>query len=108
MAERLKQIPKQLLEFWNKYTARQKTILISVVSVIIIAFVVLIVITGRVEYGELTITETTKEASEVVELLESENIKYKLGSDRLTVSVDLKDIRMRYCFLPVTTCPPQA
>ena len=90
MAERLKQIPKQLLEFWNKYTARQKTILISVVSVIIIAFVVLIVITGRVEYGELTITETTKEASEVVELLESENIKYKLGSDRLTVSVDLK------------------
>ena len=60
------------------------------VSVIIIAFVVLIVITGRVEYGELTITETTKEASEVVELLESENIKYKLGSDRLTVSVDLK------------------
>src|SRR5690606_8660389 len=47
-------------------------------------------ITGRVEYGELTITETTKEASEVVELLESENIKYKLGSDRLTVSVDLK------------------
>ena len=90
MAERLKQIPKQLLEFWNKYTARQKTILISVVSVIIIAVVVLIVITGRVEYGELTITETTKEASEVVELLESENIKYKLGSDRLTVSVDLK------------------
>ncbi|TAH67487.1 MAG: flagellar M-ring protein FliF [Anaerolineaceae bacterium] len=90
MAERLKQLPRQLLEFWNKYTAKQKTILISVVSIIIIAFIVLIYITGRVEYGELTITETTKEASEVVDLLESEGINYKLGSDRLTVSVDLK------------------
>lgn len=90
MVERLKQIPKQLLDFWNKYTAKQKTILISVVSIIIIAFAVLIYITGRVEYRELTITESTKEASKVVDLLESEGIKYKLGSDRVTVSVDLK------------------
>lgn len=90
MAERLKQIPKELLEFWNKYTARQKTILISVVSVITIAFIVLIYITGRVEYRELTIAETTKEASEVVDLLDAEGIQYKLGLDRLTVSVDLK------------------
>ncbi|NLL72022.1 MAG: hypothetical protein GX237_00645 [Clostridiales bacterium] len=90
MAERLKGIPQQILAFWNKYTAKQKTILISVVSVIIIAFAVLIFITNRVEYKELTITETTQEASEVVKLLESENIDYKLGDDHLTVSVDLK------------------
>lgn len=90
MAERLKQIPKQLLEFWKKYTAKQKTILISVVGVIIIAFVILIIITGRVEYGELTITETTEEASKVIDLLKSEGIAYQLGSDKVTVSVDLK------------------
>ncbi|MDD4113181.1 MAG: flagellar M-ring protein FliF C-terminal domain-containing protein [Herbinix sp.] len=90
MAEKLKQIPKQLLEFWNKYTTKQKTILISVVSIIIIAFAALIFITGRVEYEELTITDTPKEASEVVELLKSKGYKYELGSDKLTVSVDLK------------------
>lgn len=90
MAERLKQLPKELLAFWNKYTAKQKTILISVVSAIIIAFVLLIYITSRVEYGELTIAESTKEASEIVDLLEAEGIKYKLGSDNKTVSVDLK------------------
>ena len=90
MAERLKQIPKQLLEIWNKYTAKQKTILISVISAIFIAFLVLVYVTNKVEYEELTITETTKEASEVIELLKSEGIKYKLGSDRLTVAVDLK------------------
>lgn len=90
MAERLKEVQQQLIDFWNKYTTKQKTILISVVSVIIIAFAVLIYITSRVEYEKLTITETTKDASAVVDLLESENIDYKLGSDRLTVSVDLK------------------
>ena len=60
------------------------------VSVIILSFIVLIIITNRVEYSELTITETTKEASQVVDLLESEGIKYRLGSDKLTVSVDIK------------------
>jgi flagellar M-ring protein FliF len=90
MADRLKQIPKQLLAFWNKYSNKQKTIIISVVCVVLIAFVVLIVISNRVQYEELTITETPKEASEVIDLLKEEGIKYKLGSDRLTVSVDLK------------------
>lgn len=90
MAERLKQISGKIVAFWNRYTAKQKTILISVVSAIIIAFALLIYITSRVEYRELTIAETTKEASEVTELLKSEGIKYKLGSDNLTVSVDLK------------------
>ena len=59
------------------------------VSVIIIAFTVLLIITGRVEYRELTITETTEEASEVVDLLESEGISYAWAII-LTVSVDLK------------------
>ena len=90
MGNRLKQIPQQLLEFWSKYTKKQKTILISVVSVIIIAFAVLIYITGRVEYEELTICENPKEASAVVDLLKAENIDYKLGSDDVTVLVDIK------------------
>jgi len=90
MAERLKLISEKAVAFWNKYTAKQKTILISVVSAIILAFGLLIYITNRIEYKELTVAENTKEASEVVSLLESEGIKYKLGSDNLTVSVDIK------------------
>ena len=90
MADRLKQIPKQLLALWNKYTNKQKTIIISVACVVLFAFVILIVITNRVQYEELTITESPKDASEVIDLLKEEGIKYKLGSDRLTVSVDLK------------------
>ena len=90
MAERLKQLPKQLLAFWNKYTTKQKTIIISVVCIVILAFAILIYISGRVDYEELTITESSKDASDVVELLKAEGIPYKLGSDNITVSVDLK------------------
>jgi len=92
MLERLKQLPKQLLEFWNKYTARQKAVLISVVATIIIAFAVLIYITGRVEYKELTTAETAKDASKIIYVLESEGIKYKLASDNVTIYVDRKRI----------------
>lgn len=90
MADRLKELPKKMLEAWNKFTSKQKTIMISVFSVVVFSFALLIILSGRVKYEDLTITETTSEASDVIELLKKEGIKYKLGSDRLTVSVDLK------------------
>lgn len=90
MAERLKQIPKQLLELWNKYSSKQKTIIIAVFCTVFFAFVLLFYLMGRVEYEVLTISENSKDASEVVELLKSEGIEYRLGDDNLTVSVDQK------------------
>jgi flagellar M-ring protein FliF len=90
MADRLKQIPKQLLDLWNKYTSKQKTIIISVFCVVVFAFALLIFLMQRVEYEVLTIAENTKDASNVIELLKAEEITYKLGDDQLTVSVDTK------------------
>jgi flagellar M-ring protein FliF len=90
MADRLKQIPKQLLEFWNKYTSKQKTIIISVFCIVVFAFAFLIFLMQRVEYEVLTISESSKDASDVIELLKAEEITYKLGEDNVTVSVDTK------------------
>jgi len=90
MSDKIKEIPKQLLNTWNKYSTKQKTIIISVVSTIIIAFVLLVILMGRTEYIELRVSETPKETSEIVTLLKSEGIGYKLGSDNLTISVDAK------------------
>ncbi len=90
MADRLKQIPKQLLDLWNKYTSKQKTIIISVFCVVVFAFALLIFLMQRVEYEVLTIAESTKDASNVIELLKAEDITYKLGDDQMTVSVDTK------------------
>lgn len=90
MGERVKEIPKKLLEFWNKYSSKQKTIIISTVCTIILAFGILIFLMSRTEYEVLTIAETTKDASTVVDLLEKEGIEYKLGDDQLTISVNRK------------------
>lgn len=90
MPERLKQIPKQLLAFWNKYTSKQKTIIISVVCAVILAFALLIVLMGKTKYEVLTKCEDSKEASEVIDLLKGEDIPYKLEEDKITVSVDVK------------------
>ncbi len=90
MAERLKQVPKQLLDFWNKYTSRQKTIVISVFCVLVLAFAFLIFLMQRVEYEVLTIAEDSKGASDVIELLKTEDISYRLESDNRTVKVDAK------------------
>ena len=90
MADKLKEVPKKLLALWNKYTSKQKTIIISVVCIVVFAFIVLIVLSGRIKYEELTIAEDTKQASEIIDLLDEEGIANKLASDKLTVSVDIK------------------
>ena len=92
MVERLKKIPTRLLELWNKYTSKQKTIIISVVATIFLALIILITIMGRTKYEVLTTCESTKDASKVVELLEDEGIEYTTSSDRLTIYVDSKDL----------------
>lgn len=92
MVERLKKIPTRLLELWNKYTSKQKTIIISVVATIFLALIILITIMGRTKYEVLTTCESTKEAGKVVELLKDEGIAYTTSSDQLTIYVDSKDL----------------
>ena len=88
MQERLKQLPKRLLEIWNKYTSKQKTIIISVFSGVVLALAILIVLLSRTKYVTLSTFETTEVATGVVQLLDENGIKYKLLEDQLTVEVD--------------------
>ena len=53
--------------------------------VLLFLHILLVVVLGRTEYEVLTVNEDTKQASEVVDLLESEGIEYKLDSDQVTV-----------------------
>lgn len=90
MVDRLKQIPVQLLNQWNKYTSKQKTIIIGVVATIFLALVILVTVMNRTEYKELMKGETTKDVSTVASLLKDEGIAYKLSNDGMTISVDKK------------------
>ncbi len=87
MQEKLKQIWNKIVEFWNKYTKKQKTIVISVLASVILAIVFLAMIINKVSYVTLTKFDDTKVASEALELLKEQGIDSKLGNDYVTVLV---------------------
>ena len=55
MQERIKQIPTKFVEFWNKYTGVQKTIIISVICVVLLAIGL-----TTVSYTHLTLPTTSR------------------------------------------------
>jgi flagellar M-ring protein FliF len=92
MEERLKSIPNRLLAFWNKYTAKQKATIISVSAITIFTLIILGFVLSRPKMVTLITCETTKETSEVRNVLEAEGISMEVSNDGLVVSVNKKDL----------------
>lgn len=103
--ERLRQIPQRLLEWWNKFTAKQKTIIVSVAAGVILTFAVLATILSRPQYEVLITCESTKEASEIIELLEGDGIENKVTDDGLIISVQKEDIANATLLLGANSYP---
>ena len=91
MPERLRVLLDKVLEWWNKFTRKQKTLIISVVSAAVVTVVILVTILNQPRYVLLVNAESTKEASEVTSLLEGENIEYQISNDGLQIKVLEKD-----------------
>lgn len=92
MQERLKKIPEKLLEFWNKYTTKQKTVIISVACAIFFTIVLLAYFLSRPKYDAVLGTfEDSKEATEVVSLLEENSISYEQSRDGKVIYVQEKN-----------------
>lgn len=89
MLERLKQIPKKLLEMWKKYTSRQKLTIISVVCVVVVALIILIIVLNRVQYTNLMTFKNTSTAKSAMGILDGEQIAYQLDDDNVTLRVDI-------------------
>lgn len=88
MLDRVKQIPSRLLEIWNKYSKKQKIIIVSIVGAVVLAFVIMTLLLNRTQFVNLMKFEDTSTAKEAIDLLKEEGIAYELGEDNLTVSVD--------------------
>lgn len=87
MAERLKALPGKLLGWWNKFNSKQKTIIISVSAGVIVALAILMTILTAPKYETLIVCETTKEASEIKELLDKQELQYRISEDGFTIEV---------------------
>lgn len=91
MGERLKNIPKQIVEWWSKFSKKQKTILISSVVGTLITLCILGFVLSRPKMVVLIDCATTKEASTVKQLLDSNSITSEVSRDGLQIKVNQKD-----------------
>lgn len=91
MVDKIKEIPKKVLEWWNKFSVKQKTLIASVVVFVVIG----LVIAGKVITTPTMVTirecENTKEAGEVKGLLDGEGIDYTTSDDGLIFKVKSSD-----------------
>ncbi|NLL77995.1 MAG: flagellar M-ring protein FliF [Clostridiales bacterium] len=87
MADKVKELLNKVLEWWNKFTAKQKTIIISATAGVILIITIIAAVLTRPQYVLLLNCETTKEAAEVTELLESNSIGYQVSDDGYKIEV---------------------
>ena len=84
-------LPKRLLDWWEKFSRRQK-IIIALLSVLTLAaFIGLIVWITRPEYVKIHTASSAKEAQEVIDLLTGDESAYKTSEDGLSISINRKD-----------------
>ena len=88
MADKLKEIPAKILEWWNKFTTRQKSIIIGAVAVVVFAFAIIMYVMTKPQYVRLISCETTAQASEIIDTLDSAGITHRESNDGLKIDVE--------------------
>ncbi|MDE5598603.1 MAG: flagellar M-ring protein FliF, partial [Lachnospiraceae bacterium] len=83
LIEKLKELGNRILEWWNRFTTKQKTLIVMVVAAVILAIAIVVTILHRPEYVLLKNCEDTTQAADVRDLLESEGLTYTISDDGL-------------------------
>ena len=91
MVERFNAIRQKILDWWNQFTARQKTLIIGAATVVVLTIIILVSVLNQPQYVILATANSTKEASEIKGLLDSNAVKYKMSDDGLEFRVLKKD-----------------
>lgn len=91
MADRIQNILKKIAEWWKKFTSRQKALIISSVSVVAIALIILGVVATRPDKMTLVTATDATQAQSIKDLLDGDSIKYSQSEDGMTFTIDKKD-----------------
>ncbi len=87
MRERLFELRDRILEWWGRFTIRQKTLMGAGVAAVLLTVVILVTVFNQPQYVPLVTAETTKQSAEIVELLDENAIDYKISEDALRFEV---------------------
>ncbi len=88
---KLKEIWTKIKEWWAKFTPKQRTGIIALAVGVVVAFVILYTVLTAPNYVILKQCDSTKEASEIVALLQEESIPHKVSDDGLNIKVKQED-----------------
>ncbi len=92
MNERVKQVQKRIIDFWNKYNKKQKALIISITATVILAIAILGFVLSRTTYVELIACDDLTSAANVTGVLTTNNIQYTTQNNGLTVMVGDDDL----------------
>lgn len=87
MPDRFKEILQKVLAWWNKFTAKQKTIIIGITAGVVFTFVIFIYVFTKPQYVQWQQCPSTADAAEVIEILNTNNIQYEVSNDGLNIKV---------------------
>ncbi len=91
MQERIKEIPTRLIEFWKKYSSKQKTIIIAVICIVLIAIGVTAFLVARPKWVKFQQFNDLDAANAMANALDEEGITYNASNDGLTLYVHQSD-----------------
>lgn len=80
MLDKVKEVPEKLLEFWNKYNAKQRAIIISVIVTVLLAIGILVFVLTRTTYTHLVTIADEASVTELQGLLDGEGIANETNS----------------------------
>lgn len=92
MQERLKEIPTRIMEFWKKYSSKQKTIIIAVVCVVLVLIGVAAYFVSRPTYVRFQEFSKLDDANAMAKALEEQGISYEASKDGMTLYVQKGDM----------------
>lgn len=92
MADRLKALLAKVTEWWNKFTTKQKSIIVGIAAVVVFTFAIIIYIFSQPQYTKLTTCETTAQSAEVISILDSAGIKHREDTSGLKIEVETSQL----------------
>ena len=92
MADKIKELFHKVLEWWNHFSTKQKTFIISAGAGVILALAILVTVLTRPQYTLLRSCDTTKEASEIADILDSEGLDYQVSDDAYQITINKKQL----------------
>ncbi len=90
MVDRLKAILARIVEFWNRFTSKQKTLIVCISAAVIFTLVALVFMLNKAQYVELVTFDNTADAATAKTVLEEAQIDVKVSSDGKTFMVNAK------------------